>query len=403
MTDVVAPEAHDLRSQGDRGGARAGQSSAGLTPASAAADRLLARLGTASWRLVGIALAVYVLLWVYKRVELIVLAVVVALLLAAVISIPVGWLERVGLPRGLATAFVLVVMLGGAGGAAWWVAPDVMAQFRQTGAALQESAEVIRGWLVTGPAGLTEEQVDTGIERAQDRLRERGPGFAMQAIAGLSLLASMIAGALTALVLSFFFVKDGARMVDASLGLLSREAAAEVRGALDRAWSVLRRYIVGSTADGVIEGVLVAVALLLLGVPLVVPLAILTFFGGFLPVAGPIIAGAVASLVALATEGPQTALLVVVVYTAIQQLEGNLLQPLIMGKALSAHPVVILLAVTTGGILAGIAGAFLAVPLVAVIAAVGAYYRERQHDECIRAALDDATQGAARASVGREA
>ncbi|HWC27644.1 MAG TPA: AI-2E family transporter, partial [Solirubrobacteraceae bacterium] len=134
-----------------------------------------------------------------------------------------------------------------------------------------------------------------------------------------------------------------------------------------RMWTVVSRYVRGVAVVALVDALLIGLALVIIGVPLVVPLMALTFLGAFIPLVGAVLAGAVAALVALVAEGPIAAVLVVLAITAIQQLEGDLLYPIVVGQAISLHPVAILLVLTAGTVIAGLAGALLAVPIAAAI------------------------------------
>ena len=179
------------------------------------------------------------------------------------------------------------------------------------------------------------------------------------------------------LVITFFFVKDGKQMWEWVTKHFDDSRRKDVREIGMRSWATLGAYIRGTALIALVDAVLIGIALIIVGVPLVVPLMLITFIGGFFPVVGAFTAGLVAVLVALASGGFFDALIIGAVITLIQQLEGDLLQPLILGRAVKLHPVVVLLSLTAGGILAGVAGAFLAVPTAAVAATIGNYLRNR--------------------------
>jgi predicted PurR-regulated permease PerM len=152
-----------------------------------------------------------------------------------------------------------------------------------------------------------------------------------------------------------------------------------------RARRIMRQYLIATALTGLIDGVLIAIALWVLGVPLVVPLAVLTFLGGFVPIVGATVAGLVAAVVALVANGLGAALLVVAATVAIQQIEGNLLQPLILERAVRLHPLVTVWAVGAGLLVGGLLGAFLSVPLIAIAVGAGSYYRGRGEEEAVEA------------------
>jgi putative heme transporter len=178
-------------------------------------------------------------------------------------------------------------------------------------------------------------------------------------------------------VLCFFYLKDGPKFVPWASGLAGPRAAPHVAAVAERGWTTLSGFIRAQSLVGLVDAVFIGIGLAVLGVPLALPLAVLVFFGGFIPIVGAFVTGALAALVALVANGFTTALIVVGLVVLVQQLEGNVLQPVLMGRTLDLHPAVVILAVTAGGATAGITGAFLAVPVVAVVT-VGVRYARQQ-------------------------
>jgi predicted PurR-regulated permease PerM len=199
--------------------------------------------------------------------------------------------------------------------------------------------------------------------------RQHAEVVATGAASGATALATGLTGLLLVLVLTFFFVRDGRRLVRAALSVLSPERRRLACATADKAWRTLSRWVRGTALVALIDATGIGVGLLILGVPLALPLALLTFLGGFVPVIGAVLAGLVAVLVAWAAVGTQAALITLGIVVAVQQLEGNVMQPMIMGRVLPLHPAVVLLAVTVGALVAGIAGALVAVPLLAAVTA----------------------------------
>ena len=226
------------------------------------------------------------------------------------------------------------------------------------------------------PLGVSQAEVDKAIDDGVESLKEGGAkkltgGAVTGALAALNLLAAI----LLTLVLTFFFVKDGRRLWDWIAGLFGprRRAAADELG--ERVWRVLSGYVHGVALVALIDSILIGVTLLIVGVPLAMPLTVLTFLAAFFPVVGAVTVGAAAVLVALVAKGAVAALVVGAVILVVQQLDGNVLQPVLVGRRLELHPVVVLLALTAGGIIAGLVGAFVAVPLAAVAGAVISFAR----------------------------
>lgn len=327
------------------------------------------------WRLLVVAAAVVVSALVLVELRLVVLPVILALLLSTLLVPPARWLWRRGVPRLLATAAVLAaaaLLLVGAGAA---VAPALVNELGTIERDAREGAAEVLDWLAESPLGLSEADVDRYVERAFDQARANSGAITGGLVAGAVVFVEVIAGLLLTLVLLFFFVKDGESMWRSFLRLLPERRRHEVDELGTRAWRVLGAYLRGIGVVAVVDATLIGVALLLIGVPLVVPLVVLTFFGAFFPLVGAFLAGTLAALVALVTEGVLAAVLVVVAITVIQQLEGDLLYPLVVGRTVDLHPVAILLALTAGAVVGGVVGAFLAVPALAIAVKSAAYLR----------------------------
>ncbi len=187
--------------------------------------------------------------------------------------------------------------------------------------------------------------------------------------AGLVTAGQVVSGLLLALVLTFFFLRDGGQLARRAFARLSDEKRAVFEPALERVWTTLRGWIRGAALIALADALGIGIGLALLGVPLALPLALLTFIAAFIPVLGATAAGAVAVLVAWATGGTTDALIALAIVVGVQQLEGNVLEPIVMGRLVPLHPATILVAVAAGAILAGVPGAFAAVPLTAAAAA----------------------------------
>ena len=223
-------------------------------------------------------------------------------------------------------------------------------------------------FLLTGPFPLDREQ----LNQAREGIIQFATSSQVRsgAISGLSVVTEFIAGATLMAVILFFFLKDGAKIWNFFLRPFSGQREAKLRRAGRRTLEVLGGYVRGTAIVALVDTVAIGAALLILQVPLAIPLAIIIFMGAFIPLVGATVAGILAALVALVANGPVVALIVVAVVIAVNQLEGDLLQPVVMGKSLQLHALVILMALTAGTILAGIIGAVLSVPIAAVVWAV---------------------------------
>jgi predicted PurR-regulated permease PerM len=220
-------------------------------------------------------------------------------------------------------------------------------------------------------------EVDRMLEHAASRVRGRLGGIAGDAVAGVTSLAGVLASIVLVFFLCFFLVKDGRRMWAWLLDLVPqrRRDAIDEMGA--RTWQVLTVYTRGVVFVASVDAVLIGAVLLVVGVPLALPLVVLTWIAAFFPIIGAVVAGAAAVLVALVATGPTAALIVLVAIIVVQQVEGNVLYPVVVGPRLRLHPIVVLVAVAAGGTLAGIPGAFLAVPIATVGAALLGYRRDK--------------------------
>jgi putative heme transporter len=342
-----------------------------------AVPRPLAVAAAWSWRLLVVAAAFALVVWLLIQLRIVVLPIVLALLVTAVLARPVRSLVRRGWPRLLATWAVLLgalVVLGGVVAGLSW---QTSASSDELDVNLDQGVDEVKDWLVDVPLGLPRERVEEVDQQARDWLSSSDGLISTVGVDEALLAVEILAGLLLTLVMVFFFLKDGDRIWSWLTRRLGARAGAHVDEAGRRAWGVLGGFVRGTAIVAAVDAVLIGLAIALLGVPLAVPLAVLTFVGGFLPLVGAVVAGAVAVLVALATEGIVTALILLAVVVAVQQVEGDVLQPVVMGRVLRLHPIAILLAVGAGAAVGGIVGAFLAVPTTAAGVAVAGYAWER--------------------------
>lgn len=332
------------------------------------------------WRLLVAAAALALIGFVLLELFVVVVPVVLALFLAAALEPTVARLRSHGWPSALAAATVFVGLLAVVVALIAWISASVAGQFADIGEQLDEAVASAKDWARGDPLNLTAERVDEIEADVRKTLRTASSGFADQA-AGQARAAGEVLGGIVLLLFTLFFVlKDGNRMAH---WLRQRIPAAYQDDAValaNRARDIMRQYLVATALTGLIDGVLIGIALWILGVPLVVPLAVLTFLGGFVPLVGATVAGLVAAIVALVAKGLGTAVLVVAATIAVQQIEGNLLQPLILEKAVRLHPLVTVWAVGAGIVIGGLLGAFLSVPIIAIAAATASHYRTRDQD-----------------------
>jgi len=337
----------------------------------------LTRAAATCARLLVIAAFLALLGWLFSRFTWVVISMLVALLAASVLTPPVRWLSGRGLKRGLASLLVEFAAVVAVGGLFTFVVPPMVQQLSQRGGELagrlRDTLEQALRVLPVGPQSL-----EALGQRALETLRGRAGPLVSGVASGVATLGEVFAGILLTLVLLFFMLRDGPQLADWLIERASPRAwRQDVRAMAERSWGTLRGYFRGVVIVALVDAVGIGLGLLLIGVPLVLPLSLFVFFGAFIPIVGAFLTGLLAVLVALASGGVVDALLVLGVVLLVQQLEGNVLEPLVMGRAVPLHPIVILLAVTLGGILAGIAGAFVSVPLAAMASAAGNELRRR--------------------------
>jgi predicted PurR-regulated permease PerM len=322
------------------------------------------------WRFLVVVGAVAVLAYGLWYVRLVALPAFLALLLSTILVPPVRALRRRGLRPGLATSMVFLGGLLVAAGIATLVVPPFAAEVGTLSDTITGGAQELGRIIASGPFGLSHAQVQSAIDGLSRRLHASGGEIAAGVLNGAVILGQIIASALLTLVLLFFFVKDGPRLWQWAVRLFPGSLRPRVDHAGRMSWSVLGAYVRGQALVATVDAVFIGLGLAILGLPLVLPLAVLIFVAAFVPIVGAFTAGAAAVLIALVSKGAGTALIVLGINLVVQQLEGNVLYPAIMRRTIELHPVATLMVVGAGGVLAGIIGALVAVPIAAVVATV---------------------------------
>lgn len=337
---------------------------------------------TARWSLrLVLATAGAALLWyLIGALWSIVFPIFLAVILATVLWPPTAWLRARKVPPALAASLVLLAGIVVIAGMIALIVTSVAGSIGQIATSATNGIQAIRDWLAGPPLNLAESQLDGYIQQATVTLQNSISVIASSLLTGAGSVANGVVNALLTLVLAFLFVKDGPRFLPWVRGVAGDGAGGHVAEVLRRVWKTVSDFIRTQAAVALVDAVLIGVGLAFLGVPLALPLAVLTFLAGFVPIVGAIVAGALGVLVALVSNGPGTAIAVLVLIVAVQQIEGNVLQPILQSRSLGLHAAVVLLAVTAGSTLYGIAGAFLSVPVVAAAAVVLRYLGERIDD-----------------------
>lgn len=355
-------------------------------PDTPAAMRRLRRLGEACLWILVIAATTVAVFWAAAQLRVVVLPTGLALVLCTFLWPPAQRLRRRGFPRAAAAGVVLGVAVALVAGIAVLLGPQTVDEFGELDVGISGGLDTIEDWLVDGPADLSQEQVDDVAGRIREQAQESVGMLAGGALAGALLLIEVIAGLIIALVVLFFFLKDGDRIWDWICGLFPPERRDDARAMGARSWTALAGFLRAQGLVALFDAVFIGIALVIVGTPLVVPLVVLTFFGAFIPIVGAFAAGGAAVLVALVFQGFAEALIVLAAIIAVQQIESNIFEPVIVGRSVNVHPLAVLLAIAIGLTLGGIIGALVAAPVLAVGAAMLAYLRERA-DDSVRAAV----------------
>ena len=307
----------------------------------------------------------------------IVMPVLLAVILATVLWPPTGWLRRHRFPPALAAATVVLAGIVVLAGLVTLITTSVVGSVPEITASATSGIQAIQQWLSGPPLNLAQSQLDAALQTATAQLQQSVSAITASVLTGVGSVASGVVTALLTLVLAFLFVKDGPRFLPWLQTVAGDGAGGHIAEVLRRVWNTVGDFIRVQAFVAFVDGVLIGLGLVVLGVPLAIPLAVLTFLGGFIPIVGALVAGALSVLVALVSNGFTTAVIVLVIILVVQQLEGNVLQPYLQGRSLRLHAAVVLLAVTAGSTLYGIAGAFLSVPVTAAAAVVVRYLGER--------------------------
>ncbi|GAA4570532.1 AI-2E family transporter [Micromonospora coerulea] len=320
-----------------------------------------------SWRLIVVGIVVWVLLRIVGTIRIVIIPLAIALLLSALLAPAVGWLLRARFPRSLATGVVLVGGLAAVVGTLTLVVNEFIQGVPKLTEKSSEGVRQIQNWLKTGPLHLSDGQLNNYIDEAQGWIDANTKTFTSGAISTAATLAEVLTGTILVLFATFFFLRDGSRIWRFLVRLLPVAARWKVDDAGRASWSTLGAYVRATVLVAFIDAVGIGIFLVIFDIPFAFPLAALVFLGAFIPIVGAALSGVVAVLVALVDSGPIRALIILGVVIGVQQLEGHVLQPLIMGRAVAIHPLAVIIGIAAGVVLAGITGALVAVPLIAVL------------------------------------
>lgn len=327
-----------------------------------------------SWRLLLIGAALAVLLWLIAQLKVVVVPVAVALLLTVLLTPLVGWLHRrLRLPRGAAAGLAVVALVAVVGTLLGLAGRSVVRGIGDLWSQASQGVDKILDWLATGPLQLSTADMQTWVDRIQESASGASSSVLSGVVTGATTVGHVLAGAIIALFCTFFFLLDGRTIWAWVVGLLPRGSREHVHQAARRGVVTLGAYTRTQILVAAVDAIGIGVGAAILGLPLALPLAILVFLGSFVPIVGAVVTGSIAVLVALVAQGPGAALIMLAIVLGVQQLEGHVLQPFLMGHAVSLHPVAVLLSVAAGSFVAGIVGALFAVPIAAVLNTVVLY------------------------------
>lgn len=329
---------------------------------------LLVRKMTAwAWRLLVLGAAVAGLLWVFRHLEVIVVPLAIATMFTALLLPAVDWLDRRGAPRAGAVALVLLSGFAIFSGVMAFVVSQFVVGLPGLTEQVTRSIDSVRHWLVEGPLHMSREQIDGIGNRAIGALRDNQEYLTSGAISTAATLTEIVTGALLVLFTLIFFLHGGRNIWSFVTKAFPEGVRDRVTDAGQAGFRSLVGYVRATFLVALVDAVGIGTGLAIMGIPLALPLASLVFLGAFIPLVGAVIAGFLAVVVALLAKGFLYALITLGLIIAVQQLEGHVLQPLVMGRAVSIHPLAVVLGIATGGVMAGIVGALLAVPLIAFL------------------------------------
>ncbi|MGW8061729.1 AI-2E family transporter [Streptomyces ziwulingensis] len=340
----------------------------------------------AGWRLLVLAGTLWVLMRVISAVRLVVLAFVAALLITALLQPTVAWLRRHGVPRGPATALTAILGFVVMGLIGWFVTWQVMENIDNLSGQVQDGIDELRNWLLNSPFHVTDKQINEIATNLREAVGANTDQITSAGLEGVTVVVEALTGILLAAFSTLFLLYDGRRIWQWTLKLVPAAARPGVAGAGPRAWRTLTAYVRGTVVVALIDAIFIGLGIYFLDVPMAVPLAVFIFLFAFIPLVGAVVSGALAVVVALVTQGMFAAVMTLVVVLVVQQIEGHILQPFILGRAVRVHPLAVVLAVATGGLVAGIGGAVVAVPLVAVTNTVVGYLRAYSREAAVRQA-----------------
>lgn len=334
--------------------------------------------GALAWRFIVVIAALYVLIWLAGYFSHLVVPIAIALLLAALMAPGVERLVKWGVPRGISALLVMVAGIAVVGGLLTFVIIQFIDGLPDLQQQVSDSLNQIRKWLNDGPLHIDQKQITDFVNNTIDTIQENQSAITQGAITTATTIGEILTGLLLTVFVLIFFLYDGSGIWT----FVTRGVPERVRERVDvagrRGFGALVSYVRATAAVALVDAVGIGIGLAIVGVPLVIPLSALVFLSAFVPIIGAVLAGTVAVLITLVANGFVAALIVLAIVIGVMQLESHVLQPWLLGRAVRLHPLAVVLAIAAGLIAAGIAGALLSVPLLAVL---NAGIRSLVHDE----------------------
>jgi len=333
----------------------------------ASVEPLVRKTAAWAWRLLVIFAAAVALVGIVKKLEIIVVPVLLALVMSALLVPAVDWMDRHGLPRGGAVALVLLGGFASLGGILAFVITQFIDGLPGLTDQVTQSIDSTRKWLIQGPLHLSSQQIDSAGNAAIEALRSNQAKLTSGALSTAATVTELVTAAVLVLFTLIFFLYGGRNIWQYVAKIIPAHSRERVLEAGRAGYGSLIGYVRATFLVALTDAAGVGTGVAIMGVPLALPLASLVFLGAFIPLVGAVVAGFLAVMVALLAKGIVYALITLGLLVVVNQIEAHLLQPLVMGRAVSIHPLGVVLAISTGGVLAGIVGALLAVPTVAFL------------------------------------
>ena len=320
-----------------------------------------------TWRLLVLFAGFVALGYLLLRLSTVMIPVAIALLAAAMLSPLVDWMQRQGVPRAAGVLIAILGSLGALAGILTFVVEQFIQGLPRVGDQFTSSINEVQDWLTDGPLHFSKDQINNAGDSVVKAIQSNQDALTSGALTTATMVGEILTGAFLALFTLIFFLYGGAQIWEFVTRIIPAQSRRRVRTAGKQGFRTLVGFVRATVAVAAVDAIGIGAGLAILGVPLALPLASLVFVGAFIPIVGAFLTGFIAVFIALVTKGFITALITLGIIVAVMQIEGHVLQPLLLGRAVRIHPLAVVLAITAGIVLAGIVGGLLAVPIVAVL------------------------------------